>query len=106
MTRRPSKRVTSPNTWKTGREVEIGEQSKEGGRGRKDGSGWARSVAGGGAGVAVGWTGDPPGEYSHVRGGYIWASFLLPPPTSWPLLSLALSSTPFLDTWQLSRCLT
>lgn len=37
-------------------EVEIGEQSKEGGRERerKDGSGWARSVAGGGAGVAVG----------------------------------------------------
>lgn len=76
-----------------GGEVEIGEQSREAKAEREaDGSGWARSVAGGGAGVAVG--GLATRQVSTPM--YVVGTFgLLPPPTSWPLLCLAFPAPHF-----------
>lgn len=86
-----------------GGEVEIGEQSREAKAEREaDGSGWARSVAGGGAGVAVG--GLATRQVSTPM--YVVGTFGAPPSHLLALALFGLSSTPFRDTWQLSRCLT
>ena len=52
-------------------------------------SGWARSVAGGGAGVAVGGLATRQVSTSMYVGGTFWAPSFLP--TSWSLLSFFLS---------------